>query len=85
MDGQLVQAWAFESRAGDFATIEFLSDDFDSYLRVFGPGLSEPLSNDDGSEGLNARLSVSFPQDGVYHVIASSLGGATGTFTLCVR
>ena len=85
VDGQLVQAWAFEGHAGDFATIELLSDDFDSYLRVFGPGLSQSLSDDDGGEGLNARLSISFPQDGVYHVIASSLGGATGTFTLRVR
>lgn len=85
LDGQLVQAWALEARAGEFATIEMLSDDFDSYLRVYGPGLSEPLTNDDGGEGLNARLTISFLQDGVYHVIASSLGGSTGTFTLRVR
>ena len=81
-----MQAWAFEARAGDLATVELLSDDFDSYLRVVGPGLSAPLSDDDGgNEGLNSRLDISFPEDGVYRVIASSLGGDTGTFTLRVR
>ena len=85
IDGQPVQAWAFEARAGDFATIELMSDDFDSYLYVVGPGLHEALSDDDGGEGLNSRLGISFPADGVYHVVASSLGGATGTFTLTVH
>ena len=85
IDGQPVQAWAFEARAGDFATIELMSDDFDSYLFLVGPGLPEPLSDDDGGEGLNSRLGISFPADGVYRVVASSLGGATGTFTLSIR
>ena len=62
-----------------------MSDDFDSYLFVVGPGLPEPLSDDDGGEGLNSRLVISFPADGVYRVVASSLGGATGMFTLTVR
>ena len=84
-EGKPVQAWAFEARAGDSATIEMLSDDFDSYLWVVGPGLRDPLTNDDGGDGLNSRLDVSFPEDGVYFVIASSLGGDTGTFTLRVR
>jgi len=85
IDGQPVQAWAFEARAGDFATIELMSDDFDSYLYVVGPGLPEALSDDDGGEGLNSRLGISFPADGVYRVVASSLGGATGSFTLTVH
>jgi len=84
-EGKPVQAWAFEARAGDFATIEMLSDDFDSYLRVVGPGLRDPLTDDDGGDGLNSRLDVSFPEDGLYLVIASFLGGDTGTFTLRVR
>ncbi|MCH7891285.1 MAG: PPC domain-containing protein, partial [Gemmatimonadetes bacterium] len=85
IDGKPVQAWAFEARAGDFVTVELMSDDFDSYLFVVGPGLPEPLSDDDGGEGLNSRLDISFPADGVYRVVASSLGGATGMFTLTVR
>ena len=85
VDGQPVQAWAFEARAGGFVTIDLMSDDFDSYLYVVGPGLPEPLTDDDGGEGLNSRLDVSFPHDGVYRVVASSLGGTLGTFTLRVR
>ncbi len=85
IDGKPVQAWAFEARAGGFVTIDLMSDDFDSYLYVVGPGLPEPLTDDDGGEGLNSRLDVSFPYDGVYRVVASSLGGTLGTFTLRVR
>jgi len=83
--GQTLQAWAFEARAGDVVTIDLLSDDFDSYLRVAGPGLPEPLMDDDGGAELNSRLDVSFPEDGIFRVIASSLGGELGTFTLRVR
>jgi len=84
VDGQPVQAWSFEARAGDFVTIDMQSDDFDSYLHVVGPGLNE-LTDDDGGDGLNSRLTVSFPQDGTYRIIAASLGGNTGSFTLQVR
>ena len=85
IEGQPVQAWAFEARAGDFATIELMSEDFDSYLFLVGPGVPEPLSDDDGGQGLNSRLAISFPVDGIYRVVASSLGGETGAFTLRVH
>ncbi len=84
IEGKPVQAWAFEAAAGDIVTIDMMSDDFDSYLYVVGPGL-ESLENDDGGDGLNSRLDVTFPNDGTYRVVASSLGGSLGTFTLRVR
>ena len=84
-DGQPVQAWVLDALAGGSATIRLESDDFDAYLFVFGPGMSEVTSDDDGGEGLNSRLVISFPADGVYRVVASSLGGASGMFTLSVR
>jgi hypothetical protein len=83
-DGQLVQAWAFQARAGERVTFDLISEDFDSYLRVAGPGMSE-LTNDDGGEDLHSRLTVTFPQDGLYRVIAGSLGGNEGSFTLQAR
>jgi hypothetical protein len=43
------------------------------------------LEDDDSGEGLNSRLDVTFPNDGTYRVVASSLGGSLGTFTLRVR
>jgi len=61
------------------------SDDFDSYLFITGPGLDEPVTDDDGGEGLNSHLEISLPANGVYLVIASSLGGAAGVYRLRVR
>lgn len=83
-DGQLVQAWTFRARAGERVTFDQISEDFDSYLRVTGPGMSE-LTNDDGGEDLHSRLTVTFPQNGTYRVIAGSLGGNEGSFTLQAR
>ena len=83
--GKPMQAWALEARAGDFVTIDLISSEFDSYLFVTGPGLAEPLSDDDGGEDLNSRLEISLLADGVYHVIASSLGGEVGEYRLRVR
>ena len=85
IEGKLVQAWALEARAGDSVRIDLTSDDFDSYLFITGPGLGEPLTDDDGGEGLNSQLEVSFPANGVYLVIASSLGGEAGAYRLRVR
>ena len=78
IDGKPVQAWAFEAEAGDIVTIDLMSDDFDSYLYVVGPGLVGRLEDDDGGEGLNSRLDVTFPSDGTYRVVASSLGEPSG-------
>jgi hypothetical protein len=41
--------------------------------------------DDDGGERLNSRLEVSFPTDGEYLVIASSLYGGLGSYTLLVH
>lgn len=83
-DGQLVQAWAFRARSGERVTFDLMSEDFDSYLRIVGPGMSE-MTDDDSGEDLDSRLTVSFPQDGVYRIIAGSLGGNEGSFTLQAR
>ncbi|MEM7415606.1 MAG: PPC domain-containing protein [Gemmatimonadota bacterium] len=83
-DGHLVQAWSFRAEAGQRVTIDQMSEDFDSYLRIVGPGLSE-RTNDDGGDGLNSRLDVTFPETGEYRIIAGSLGGNTGSFTVQVR
>jgi hypothetical protein len=84
VEGKPVQAWAFRAEAGQTVTIDLISDSFDSYLRVLGPGLGT-LEDDDGGDGLHSRIEVTFPDNGVYRVIASSLGGDTGIFTLQVR
>lgn len=83
-DGHLVQAWTFRAQAGQRVTIDQSSEDFDSYLRVVGPGLPE-RTNDDGGDGLDSRLDLTFPQTGEYRIVAGSLGGDGGSFTLQIR
>lgn len=85
VEGRPSQAWSFQATAGSRVTIELISDDFDSYLRVVGPGLGEGLTDDDSAGDFDSRLSVSFPQDGTYRVIASAFGSGTGSYRLIVR
>jgi|TARA_B110000116_G_C16754461_1_gene545072 hypothetical protein len=84
VEGQPVQAWAFRGNAGHTAIIDLISDSFDGYLRVLGPGLGT-LENDDGGDGLHSRLEVTFPENGVCRILASSLGGDTTIFPLQIR
>lgn len=84
-DGRRGQAWALEGTAGERVTIELVSDAFDAFLYLAGPGLPDALTDDDGAGDLNSRLSITFPQSGEYRVIVSALGGnASGAFTLRV-
>ncbi len=63
-----------------------ISEDFDAYLYFAGPGLSQPLTDDDGAGDLNSRITVTLPEDGTYRVVASALdGGASGQFQLVVN
>ena len=84
IEGRLVQAWAFQARAGQDVTVDLMSTDFDSYLQVAGPGFRTALSAADGGEDLDSRLQITFPADGTYRIIAGSLGGDGGSFTLRV-
>jgi len=83
--GRHGQAWVLEARSGDTYTIDMMSDEFDSYLYVVGPGMLDPRSNDDGGEGRNARLTVTASEAGVFRVIASSLTPSSmGSYSLRV-
>lgn len=80
--GQHVQAWELKGRAGEGLVLELLSEEFDAYLYLMGPGLAEAVTDDDGAQGCSARLDVVLPADGPYLVVASSISGEGGTFTL---
>ncbi len=83
IDGRRAQAWALEGRAGEVYTIELRSAMFDCFLYLVGPGLSEPLSDDDSGGDLDSRLTVTLPEDGTYRVIAASLNAlGTGGYEL---
>jgi hypothetical protein len=80
--GSPAQAWAFEGTAGQSRTVDLESDDFDPYLMIEGPGLEEWLFDDDGAGRCNSRVTIEFPQTGVYRVVASTLGSGTGAYRL---
>ena len=83
-DGRHGQAWAFDGRAGQRIVIELEAEDHDSYLYFVGPGILEPMEDDDGGEGLDSRIEVMLSGSGTFRVIASSLSEASGTYTLRV-
>ncbi len=80
--GRRVQAWALEGRAGDAIRIRLISSDFDPYLFMVGPEAGLGWSDDDSGDGLNSLLCVVLPADGGYRLIAGSLGGGVGSYTL---
>ncbi len=82
-DGSYAQAWALRMQVGQEATVDLLSDEFDAFLYVIGPGLDEPLSDDDGAGACDARVTFTAPQSGKYRVVVNSLWSeATGRFRL---
>ncbi len=83
--GRRVQVWRLEANVGDQLQVDLRSGDFDAYVYVVGPGLGEGLADDDGGDGLNARVCVTLDEPGEYRVVASALSSATGGFTLSVR
>jgi hypothetical protein len=85
LDGRRGQVWGLDATAGQRVVIDLRSDDFDTYLYLVGPGLMEPMSDDDGGEGTNSQITVTLPDTGTYRIIASPYGSDdTGAFTLSV-
>jgi agmatine/peptidylarginine deiminase len=84
VSGRLVKAWRMEGRAGEAVTIEVSSPDFDTEVLVAGPGLDEPLHNDDSADDTHdSRLAFSVPRDGTYTVVLRSFDRREGgAFTL---
>ena len=83
--GRRVQVWGLDASYGDELQVDLRSGDFDAYVYVVGPGLGEGLSDDDGGEGLNARVCVVVDEPGEYRIVAASLSSATGDYTLAVN
>jgi serine protease Do len=83
-DGRTGQAWAFAGITGQRVTIH-LSADYDTYLYLVGPGIGEPLTDDDGGGGTNSQISTTLPGSGTFRIIASSYSSGTGAYSLSVR
>jgi len=82
-DDSYVEAWAFEGKPVQEVTIDLVSDDFDSYLYVAGPGLEETLSDNDSGGACHSRINLTILDRGLFHVVASSSSSRqTGTYQL---
>jgi hypothetical protein len=82
-DSTYAQIWTLEGVAGDTVTIDLISDDFDAYLMVSGPGLQRDRQDDDSGGFCNARVTLTFPQTGTYQVVANTAEKhATGRYRL---
>ncbi|PYO33841.1 MAG: hypothetical protein DMD74_12635, partial [Gemmatimonadetes bacterium] len=86
-DTTYLQRWSFTAAPGRAYTIDLASDDFEPYLMVEGPGITEFQGNMDGGSGCAARISRVFPQSGSYTIkvnTTTAVRRATGAFRLTV-
>ena len=82
-DGSFAQAWDLPGESGEVVSIDLVSEDFDAFLLVSGPGLMGVQSDDDGGGACHARLTLELPESGMYRIVASSVGDpGDGRFTL---
>jgi len=81
-----IHVYAFPCTAGQPTQMDVLSN-WDNYLIVFDPSGAESAHDDDGGEGLNARLRYTCPSTGTFRLgITTGLASTTpGTYTLQVQ
>jgi hypothetical protein len=80
-----VDVYAMTVQAGDPRVVDLISDDFDAFMYLVGPGLSDPITDDDGGGRCNARIDFVAPAAGTYKVIVNSLTDTgAGDYTLRV-
>jgi hypothetical protein len=78
-----VDAWELRGRAGWTVAVDLISDEFDAVLYLVSH--FQLTWNDDGAGGCNARVEITFPENGAYTLLASSYAaGAGGRYTLRV-
>jgi Ca2+-binding EF-hand superfamily protein len=71
--------------AGKTYQIDHMSNAFDAYLYLEDPAGELLAEDDDSGGGLNSRITHRAATTGTYHIIATSLGGRPGAFSLSVR
>jgi len=57
---------------------------FDTYLRLEDATGKQIAADDDGGGGLNSRMILNIPANGVYRVVSTSFSGGMGAFTLTI-
>ena len=83
-DSTYAREWEIAGRHDAVVTVDLVSDSFDAYLIVYGPGL-EAVQDDDSGGNCNARITVRFPETGAYRIaVTTAEKRQTGPFTLSV-
>lgn len=83
---KLGKIYTVQLKAGQTYTIEMASPDLDCYLYLFDSKTALLAQDDDSGGDLNSRIDFRAERDGIYHIVATTLGGMeTGEFTLKVR
>ena len=79
--------WTFRGRADTAVTVELTSEEFDTYVELFGPSGALVAANDDGGEDTDSTIrDHALDANGDYTVVARSYGNlAGGPYTLSVR
>ncbi len=85
-DNSVYHLWRLQGRGRETIQIDMMSSDFDAFLILHDAGGRELVRNDDGGDGLNARIVYTLPADAEYRIIANTYReGASGDYTLRVQ
>ncbi len=82
------EEWFFSGCEADLVTVKMSSDEFDSFLELYGPTGRRPLIDDDDSGGDGNALIEAFelPESGVYTIVVAGSGRKDrGEYTLVVE
>ena len=79
-NGTLFEAWKIEGARGQCVQVTMRATEFDSLLELYAvhpvTGEKQLLErNDDGGQGLDARIQGRLPATGTYYVVASAADG----------
>ncbi|HVO35008.1 MAG TPA: PPC domain-containing protein [Gemmatimonadales bacterium] len=85
-DGKPIHTYNFQCTAGQAFQMDVLSD-WDNYAIVFDPMGNNVAHDDDGGEGLNARITYTCQQTAVYKLAVTTYSASTttGLYTLRVQ
>lgn len=82
-DNSVYQLWRFLGEQGTTVQIDVMSDAFDAFVILQDDNGIELARNDDGGDGLDARLVFTLPRTGHYRIVANTYRqDAYGRYTL---
>ncbi|MBX9680969.1 MAG: hypothetical protein K2X38_19610 [Gemmataceae bacterium] len=82
---QRFKLYSLKLEAGKAYTLDMTSNHFDSFLRLMDSRFKVLESDDDGGGNLDARITFRPRENGVFHIIATTLDGELGDFNLRVK